>query len=84
MGRAKQAGNKFLLNVIEEEQEFKFRPYVFTPRGRTATFHLFDLHNYEIVHSTRDALAPLALVMMAIMALTLLPSKLSKARIGSQ
>lgn len=48
MGRAKQAGNKSLVNVIDEEQEFNFHPYAFTPR-ETATFHLFDLHNQDIV-----------------------------------
>lgn len=29
----KQSGNKTMVNVIEEDEELNFYPYVFTPRG---------------------------------------------------
>lgn len=54
-----------------DEEEFNFHSYVFTPLG-TALLHLIDQHNQEIVLSPRDILTPLALLIMAIVAPTLL------------
>lgn len=50
-GDANQSSNKSLSNVIDEEYNFHFRPYVFTPSG-IHKVHMFEEGNLEI------ALAP--------------------------
>lgn len=50
MAGVKQAAIKSLAKVIDDEKNFNFRPYVFTPRG-VAILSLFELFNQEIIIS---------------------------------
>lgn len=69
-----QAWNKSLVNVIDKE-EFTFRPYVYTPRG-TSQLTLFVECIKEIPLSRRDSLDHLTIAMAAVVAPTLLSSKM--------
>lgn len=68
------AREQVLVNVIDKEEEFNFRLYVYIPRG-TSTFSLFTVCNQEIVLSRRATLDHLAIAMATVVSLTLLPSK---------
>lgn len=75
----KQAGNKSVANVFDEEDNFTFSPQVYTSRG-TSLSGLFGKHNQEITLSRPDALDPLAFMIKAVVLTTLLPPKQSPTR----
>lgn len=68
-----QAGNKSLVNVIDKEEEFTFRPYVELLEG------LLDLVSSPSATKRslpqRDTMDHLAIAMAIVVAPTLLPSK---------
>lgn len=62
----KQSRNKFLADVIDKEEEFKFRPYIYTPRG-TSPLSPFAERNQKYALSRKDTLY-LALAMAVVVA----------------
>lgn len=73
--RVKQAKDKTLVNVINEEEELTFH----TLRGNSP-HGLFNQHNQEIALSLRDTLVLLAMAMALMVPSTLLPSKIESSK----